>query len=107
MDNKIKPDILNWSEGKVKGFHGKEFINLEKGAVKLVKIDPSANFPEHLHPDKTEYAYVVEGTPEFVIDHESYQSEVGDFFVFPTGKKHEIKNNANKTCILLIGSIKN
>jgi len=107
MSNKIKPDTLSWSAGKVKGFHGKEFINLEKGSVKLVKIDPLATFPEHLHPEKTEYAFVIEGTPEFMIDNESYYSEAGDFFIFPTGKKHEIKNNTNETCILLIGSIKN
>ena len=107
MSNKIKPDTHNWSEGKVKGFHGKEFINLEKGSVKLVKIDSLAIFPEHLHPEKTEYAFVIEGTPEFMIDNESYKSEVGDFFIFPVGKKHEIKNNTNETCILLIGSIKN
>jgi|SRR6185312_5428805 len=107
MSNKIKPDTLNWAEAKVKGFHGKEFINLEKGSVKLVKIDPLAIFPEHLHPEKTEYALVIEGTPEFMIENESYKSEVGDFFIFPAGKKHEIKNNTSKTCILLIGAIKN
>jgi len=107
MSNKIKSGTLDWAEGKVKGFHGKEFINLEKGSVKLVKIDPYAIFPEHLHPEKTEYAFVIEGTPEFMINNESYNSEVGDFFIFPTGKKHEIKNNTTQTCILLIGSIKN
>lgn len=107
MSNKIKPNTLNWLEGKVKGFQGKELISLENGSVKLVKIDSFAIFPEHLHPEKTEYAFVIEGTPEFMIDNESYKCEVGDFFIFPVGKKHEIKNNTRETCILLIGSIKN
>lgn len=45
MENKIKSDLLEWTGGKVKGFYGKDFINIDKGGVKLVKIDPCAAYP--------------------------------------------------------------
>jgi quercetin dioxygenase-like cupin family protein len=107
MKNKVKPSLLDWTIGKVKGFDGKELINLEKGGVKLVKIRPLSSYPDHVHPDKTEYAYVIEGKPEFVIDNQQYTSEPGDFFIFPTAKRHAIKNKTETECLLLIGAIKN
>jgi len=68
MENKIKPELLNWTPGKVNGFYGKSLIDIDNGSVKQVKIEPLSNYPQHVHPDKTEYAYVIEGKPEFVID---------------------------------------
>jgi quercetin dioxygenase-like cupin family protein len=106
MNYKIEQDKLNWDVGKVKGFLGKEFLNLDKGGVKLVKIEAQAVYPEHIHPDKTEYAFVVEGAPSFVINNEHFIGKVGDFFIFPSGIKHAIKNETNSICNLLIGSIK-
>ena len=106
MENKIKPKQLDWTTGNVKGFYGKEFINQDNGSVKLVRIDPLAAYPEHLHPDKTEYAHVIEGQPGFVIDHRHYTSEPGDFFIFPANTKHAIVNHSDAECLLLIGAIK-
>ncbi|MHB8260002.1 MAG: cupin domain-containing protein [Bacteroidia bacterium] len=107
MENKIKPSELDWTTGKVKGFCGKELIDIDKGSVKLVKISPFATYPDHVHPDKTEYAYVIAGCPEFEIDNKHYTSEQGDFFIFPTKVKHAIKNKTDAECILLIGAIIN
>ena len=107
MDNKIKSNLLEWSSGKVKGFYGKDFIKMDNGSVKLVKVDAHATYPLHVHPDKTEYAYVLEGNTEFEIDNQQYSSEPGDFFIFPRGKKHAIINNTNEDCLLLVGAIVN
>ncbi len=46
MKNKLKNykvDVtdLEWKTGQVKGFLGKEFIQLSNGGVKLIKIDPA------------------------------------------------------------------
>ena len=73
MKNKFKNykvDVtdLDWKTGQVKGFLGKEFIQLSNGGVKLVLIEPMAIYPVHIHPDKTEFAYVIDGNPEFFID---------------------------------------
>lgn len=95
------------SQGQVKGFSGKDLVQLSNGTVKVVRIEPMSVYPEHVHPDKTEYAFVMEGNPEFVINNLSFEGEVGDFYIFPVGEKHSIKNNTQKECCLLIGAIKN
>lgn len=107
MGYKIIQEELEWNIGKVKGFSGKDFIDLSNGAVKLVKIEPMSVYPEHIHPDKTEYAYVIEGNPEFLIDNQCFIGKAGDFFIFPSSIKHAIKNNTVFESIVLIGSIKN
>jgi quercetin dioxygenase-like cupin family protein len=106
MNYKIESNNVNWKSGQVKGFLGKEFIQLANGGVKLVKIEPLAVYPEHIHPDKTEYAYIIEGNPQFVIDNQVFEGKIGDFFIFPNNVKHAIKNNTIDECYLLIGSIK-
>lgn len=105
MAAKIKSGLLEWSAGKVKGFYGKDFVQMEKGSLKLVKVDAHATYPMHIHPDKTEYAYVLEGNPGFEIDNKPYTSEIGDCFIFPTGIKHSIINNTAEDCLLLVGAI--
>lgn len=95
------------SPGQIKGFLAKDLLQFSNGTVKVVRIEPMSVYPEHVHPDKTEYAFVMEGNPEFVINNLSFEGQVGDFFTFPLGEKHSIKNNTKKECCLLIGAIKN
>lgn len=107
MKNKISTPELPWTEGKINGFFGKELLSLINGGLKLIKILPQANYPEHHHPDKTEYAYVLEGTPELTVNSEIYTGKTGDFIIFPLNIRHSIKNRTDTECILLIGSIQN
>ncbi|MCZ2298296.1 MAG: cupin domain-containing protein [Chitinophagales bacterium] len=106
MKNKIISDSLEWNEGKVKGFFGKDFINATNGTVKLVKVAPHQKYPVHKHPDKMEYAYVVQGNPAFFIEDTLHSSEAGNFFIFPANAHHAIENNTDEDCIMIIGSIK-
>ena len=108
METKLKiiPAELEWTNGKVKGFAGKDLIKLSNGSLKLVKVDAGADYPVHQHPDKTEFAYVVSGTPEFKIGETSFRSESGNFFVFPQKEMHSIHNHSNDICELLVGAIK-
>lgn len=107
MEHKIETDVLIWATGKVKGFCSKELINQETGSFKLIKIDPHSTYPEHVHPDKIEYVFVMEGNPEFVIDTALHKSKPGDFFIFPQKVKHTISNRYDDDCIILAGSLKN
>ena len=107
MKIKIEPDLLDWTSGKVKGFFSKELLNLDAGNLKLIKIDPYAIYPGHIHPEKTEYAYVLEGNPEFVIDSGQYKSQPGDFFIFHQKVNHNISIPSGELCIILIGAVKN
>jgi quercetin dioxygenase-like cupin family protein len=95
-----------WTEGRVKLFSGKELISQENGGLKLVKVEPGASYPLHVHPDKTEYAYVLEGSPEFSVGDETHSSQPGEFVIFPANVKHAIRNKTRSGCVLLVGSIK-
>lgn len=107
INYKIDSNDLDWKAAQIKGFFGKEIIQHSKGGVKLIKIEPFSVYPEHIHPDRTEFAYVVSGNPEFSIDDQFFIGKTGDFFVFPSDIKHAIKNNTAVECFLLIGAIKN
>lgn len=106
MENYKKTSSLKWETGKVKGFKGKELIDMSKGGLKLVKVNPFATYPSHIHPDKTEYAYVLEGSPKMTIGETIYTGEKGDFFIFPKSIKHSIDNPHAIECTLLVGAIK-
>ena len=103
---KIEPNEMDWKPSKINGFSGKDFIQLSNGEVKLIKINPMSFYPEHIHPDKTEYAYIIEGNPEIQIDTQFFSGKPGDFFVFPNNTNHSIKNNTSTESLVLIGSIK-
>ncbi len=109
MDNNniVIPDELAWTEGKVKNFFGKDLIALQNGSLKLVKVAPFASYPEHVHPNKTEYVYVLNGEPSFVIDGNHFDGKPNEFFIFPQQLKHAILNNTAKECLLLVGAIVN
>lgn len=101
----IKTAELILTEGKVKGFHGKNLIDLDNGGLKMVKVDAFASYPTHLHPEKTEFVYVLEGNPEISIGDKVYQSEPGDFITLPKSIEHSIANRTEKECKLLVGAI--
>jgi quercetin dioxygenase-like cupin family protein len=107
MENYIKPNTLNWELTKIKGFASKQLIDLANGGLKLIKVEPNSIYPFHNHPDKTEFIYVLEGTPEITIGDQQHQGERGDFFILPQTVLHSIKNNSDAHCILLVGAIKN
>lgn len=107
MTNQIKPQELEWTEGKVKNFFGKELLLLDNGTIKLVKVAPTSHYPEHLHPDKTEYVYVLQGQPHFQIGTDEFAANPDEFYIFPSGVRHAIRNKTNEACLLLVGGIKN
>ena len=107
MEDYKKTDLMSWESGKVEGFSGKNLIDLDNGGLKLVKVDPFATYPTHLHPNKTEYVYVLEGHPQIVIDETKYVGTVGDFFILPYAVEHSIANPSDEKCQLLVGAIAN
>jgi len=75
---------INSSEIRLsKSFLGKEYLQLNNGSVKIVKVEPKAFYPIHVHPNKTEYAFVVIGNPEFLIGDKTYFSNAGVLFISP------------------------
>lgn len=107
MENYKKPDLMNWETGKVKGFSGKNLIDIENGGLKMVKVDSFATYPSHLHHNKTEFIYVLEGSPKIAIGENNYNGVKGDFFILPKSIKHSIANPIDSECLLLVGAINN
>lgn len=105
MENYKNTNLMDWDPGKVEGFSGKNLIELENGGFKMVKVDAFATYPLHLHVNKTEFIYVLEGTPNITIDDKNYEGAKGDFFILPFSVKHGIANPTKSVCILLVGSM--
>lgn len=106
METFIKSENLAWKEGKIKGFLSKQLIDLENGGLKLIKVEPSSEYPLHLHPDRTEFVYILDGSPGISINNKWLGGNKGDFFILPSSVKHAIRNRQTSECILLIGAIK-
>ena len=107
MENYKNTNLMDWVSGKVKGFRSKNLVEMENGGLKKVKVDSFATYPSHLHPNKTEYIYVLEGSPKISIGDEIYNGEKGDFFILPNSTKHSIANPFDSECLLLVGAINN
>lgn len=98
---------MDWKTGRIKGFSAKNLIELEKGSFKIVKVEALSAYPMHQHSDKTEYVYVLKGTPTITVEETTITGKKDDFFISPTKKQHCIENKTTEECILLIGAIKN
>ncbi len=102
---KVEIENMPWQEGKVKHFLGKDLLARTNGTLKLVKVEVGASYPVHIHPDKTEFVYVLEGKPTFHIDTEIYHAYPHEFYIFPSNTKHAIQNLTDNECVLLVGGI--
>lgn len=96
----------SWKSMPIEGIVAQELIEKTNGTFKIVKLQPGAIYPLHVHPDKTEYVYVLEGTLEATIEETKFVGETGKFFQFPVGKRHGLKNPGGKETILLVGAIR-
>lgn len=95
-----------WKAMPIEGIAAQELIERVNGTFKMVKLQPGAVYPLHVHPDKTEFVYVLEGILEAAIDENIYVGEAGMFYQFPVGKKHGLKNPGTKETLLLVGAIR-
>lgn len=106
METKFVIKDMEWQEGNVKNYFNKPLLNLDNGAIKLVKIGPGTAFPDHHHKEKTEFVYVLQGNPSLLIDTTEYEANPDEFYVFPLSVKHAIRNNTQSDCVLIVGAIK-
>lgn len=105
MEKYIHTNDLKLTEGKVKGFRGGSLLDLPNGGFKKVKMDAFAAYPIHLHPNKTEFIYVLEGNPTITIGDETFNGQKDDFFALPANVNHSIANPNKNECLILVGSV--
>jgi mannose-6-phosphate isomerase-like protein (cupin superfamily) len=105
MEKHKKTPQLAYTSGKVPGFQGIGLLDLEKGSLKKVRVLPNSTYPLHIHPNKTEWIYVLSGNPKITIGDATYASEKDDFFALPFNVEHSIENLQNTECELLVGAV--
>lgn len=97
---------MNWETSKVNGIFSRNLLDDKNGTFKMIKLAPNSTYPIHRHPDKTEFAYVLQGTLAATIGEEEFTGEEGAFFTFPVGTMHGLRNmDQDKETIILVGSI--
>lgn len=104
--NYIDSNQIEWKSMPVKGIKGKELFNIENGSFKKVMLEPNSSYPIHKHPNKTEFAYVLEGKLGVTIGDKEYTGESGDFFIFPVDVNHGLSNSSQASTVVLIGAVK-
>lgn len=107
MKQNIQTNSMEWEATKIKGFLSKQLIDANNGSLKLIKVESSSVYPMHNHPEKVEFIYVLEGSPEIIIGEDRHYGQPADFFILPQRMNHSIINNGSLDCILLVGAIKN
>lgn len=96
---------LAWEPTNVAGYEQKWLFKHEGGTYKLVRIQPGARFPLHRHPDRTEYAYVLEGILEATLEGQTMRIAPHGFAEFPAGAEHGLYNPGAEPAIVQIGAI--
>lgn len=97
---------MKWETSKVNGIFSRDLLNDKDGTFKMIKLSPNSTYPIHRHPNKTEFAFVLQGTLTATIGEEEFTGEEGAFFTFPVGTMHELKNSdQDKETIILVGAI--
>lgn len=94
-----------WQTTNVEGVLGRDLLALPEGTAKLIRLLPGARYPRHQHPTRTEYAYVLAGTPRLIVADQAYDAAVGDFVTFPTDTPHALENHAQVEALLLVGAV--
>ncbi|TAM78184.1 cupin domain-containing protein [bacterium] len=96
---------LPWEATNVEGYEQKWLIRRSGASFKLVRIHAGARFPLHRHPDRTEYAYVLEGVLDATISGQTLRVGPGGFAEIPAGVEHGLFNPGSSDTIVQIGAI--
>ena len=98
------PDA-EWKPTTVSGVSEKVMFARTEGAAKLIRLAPHAQYPVHQHPDRTEFAYVLAGTPELFDGEQHHPCRAGDVVTFPAKTPHSLGNPSDDEVLLLVGAI--
>lgn len=54
----------------------------------------------HMHPDMTEYWFILEGTGQITVGNETYDVEPGDLVITPPFKPHTVRGDITFLCTM-------
>lgn len=105
MAKLVRTNEMQWAPSNVSGVAGKDLIQFAEGTAKLIRLEPGAAYPQHQHPNRTEYAYVLSGTAVLSVADEDFEAHQGDFLAFPTDTPHALANRSDDEVLLFVGAI--
>jgi quercetin dioxygenase-like cupin family protein len=94
-----------WQATPVEGVFGRDLLASPEGTAKLIRLMPGARYPLHRHPGRTEYTYVLAGSPRLIVDGRTYDASAGDFVTFPAGAPHALENQGETEALLFVGAV--
>lgn len=106
MKEILNKQSIKWKPANVKGFSSHQILDEHGGTLKYLRIESGAHYPLHTHPDKTEYAQVLEGSAIITLGEKQFIAEQGEVIIFPESTPHAIGNATENECVLLLGAIK-
>ncbi len=101
----IHTDKMPWEPISVAGISVKDLVHQAHGTAKLIRLAAYAQYPEHRHPNRTEYVYVLRGVLTVTIDGERQEASSGDFMLIPQNILHALVNNTPTDVVLWVGAI--
>ncbi len=101
----IHTDKMPWEPTSVAGISVKDLVHQAHGTAKLIHLTANAQYPEHRHPGRTEYIYVLTGILTVTIDGKYQEASSGDFVLIPQNILHALTNNTPTDVVLWVGAI--
>lgn len=98
-------ELKQWEPSKISGVFSKLLIQFPEGTGKLIQLKSGSHYPRHQHPDRTEYAYVLQGNPLISVGEDEYHCKPGDFVTIPAEAPHSLQNEMAEEAILFVGAI--
>jgi quercetin dioxygenase-like cupin family protein len=95
--HKSEAKVLDLPGRKVNIFVGSDKLKSERMTVGLTEIPPETDMTPHVHDDKEEIIYVIEGYGEVDVGGSKEKLEPNTAVVFPIGIPHVVKNKGRNT----------
>ena len=84
--------VLDLPGRKVNVLVGGDRLKSERMTVGLTEVPPETDMAPHVHHDKEEIIFVMEGYGEAIVDGSVEKLEPNTAVLFPTGLTHVVKN---------------
>ena len=102
--SKLMMDDSSWEmvSKAVEGISQQWAVKKDSGTVKFLKFDPEKAYPNHHHPDRTEWLYVIFGEMNAQIDDQAHRLKEGEFAIFPVNSEHSLKAGSDGAIVLVV-----
>ena len=100
----LKQDEAPWEpvSKTIDAIYQRWVLRKNSGTVKFLRFEPDKAYPEHHHPDRTEWLYVDSGEIIAEIDGHVQNLKEGDHAEFPLNCRHSLKAGPNGSTVIAV-----